>query len=54
MMENVPKLSDHKSFAALCDGLRRLGYKLTWQVKDAARYGVPQRRKRLILLVYRI
>jgi DNA (cytosine-5)-methyltransferase 1 len=50
MMENVPKLRDHPSFANFRDRLGRLGYKLTWAVRDAARYGVPQRRKRLILL----
>ena len=50
MMENVPKLRDHPSFDDLCQKLRRLGYKLTHEVKDAAEYGVPQRRKRLIVL----
>jgi len=50
MMENVPKLESHWSFVKLCKGLRRLGYILTIGVKDAADYGVPQRRKRLILL----
>ena len=50
MIENVPKLRDHPSFAHLCNGLSRIGYKLTWDVKDASRYGVPQRRKRLIVL----
>jgi DNA (cytosine-5)-methyltransferase 1 len=50
MMENVPKLRDHPSFEDFCDKLSLLGYRVTWAVKDAARYGVPQRRKRLILL----
>lgn len=50
MMENVSGLVRHKPFYDLCGGLRRLGYKLTFEVKDAARYGVPQRRRRLILL----
>lgn len=27
-----------------------MGYRITWEIKDAARYGVPQRRKRLILV----
>jgi DNA (cytosine-5)-methyltransferase 1 len=53
MIENVPKLRDHPSFTDLCKGLNRIGYKLTWEVKDASRYGVPQRRKRLILLAGR-
>jgi DNA (cytosine-5)-methyltransferase 1 len=50
MMENVPKLRDHPSFDEFCDRLSSLGYRVIWAVKDAARYGVPQRRKRLILL----
>ncbi|MEA2992572.1 MAG: (cytosine-5)-methyltransferase 1 [Alphaproteobacteria bacterium] len=53
MMENVPKLARHKPFKDLCKGLRKLGYQLTFEVKDAARYGVPQRRRRLILLASR-
>src|ERR1700722_5736708 len=50
MMENVPRLIRHKPFKDLCEKLRRLGYHLTFGIKDAARYGVPQRRRRLILL----
>lgn len=53
MMENVPNLADRKPFNDLCDGLRKLGYQIQWKIKDAARYGVPQRRKRLILLAGR-
>lgn len=53
MMENVPRLKQHKPFKDVCKGLRTLGYRLTYEVKDAARYGVPQRRRRLILLAGR-
>lgn len=53
MMENVPRLKNHKLFRDLCKGLRRLGYNLTYDVKDAAEYGTPQRRRRLILLAGR-
>ncbi|MFZ0609510.1 MAG: DNA cytosine methyltransferase [Xanthobacteraceae bacterium] len=53
MMENVPGLIRQKLFAEFCEGLERLGYYLTFGIKDAARYGVPQRRKRLILLAGR-
>jgi DNA (cytosine-5)-methyltransferase 1 len=53
MMENVPRLVLHKPFKNLCKGLRELGYRLTFEIKDAARYGVPQRRRRLILLASR-
>ena len=50
MMENVPSLQTNEVFRQLCDGLRALGYHLTYEVKDAAHYGVPQRRRRLILV----
>ena len=50
MMENVPALQGRKPFRQLCDRLRALGYEVTWDVKDVARFGVPQRRRRLILL----
>jgi DNA (cytosine-5)-methyltransferase 1 len=50
MMENVPRLREHGSFAVFCRNLRQLGYRITFDVRDAADYGVPQRRRRLILL----
>jgi DNA (cytosine-5)-methyltransferase 1 len=50
MMENVPGLAQHRSFKKLCRDLRSLGYRVEWEIKDARHYGVPQRRKRLILL----
>jgi DNA (cytosine-5)-methyltransferase 1 len=53
MMENVPGLARHQSFRDLCSGLRSLGYHVHFGIKDAGRYGVPQRRRRLILLAGR-
>jgi len=53
MMENVPKLVEHKPFGEFCAGLRKLGYRIAFEIKDASRYGVPQRRRRLILLASR-
>jgi DNA (cytosine-5)-methyltransferase 1 len=50
MMENVPRLMRHSSFKDLCKELRALGYQINVAVKDAAHFGVPQRRRRLILL----
>src|SRR5947209_1620378 len=35
MMENVPKLKEHKLFADFCRKLRELGYKVAFEVKDA-------------------
>jgi DNA (cytosine-5)-methyltransferase 1 len=53
MMENVPGLMGQRPLVNLCDGLRALGYVVTCAIKDAANYGVPQRRRRLILLAGR-
>jgi DNA (cytosine-5)-methyltransferase 1 len=53
MMENVPGLAEHWSFKKLCRDLRRLGYRVEWDIKDARYYGVPQRRKRLIMVAGR-
>jgi len=50
MMENVPGLADDRRFKKFCRKLEELGYVLNHAVLDAADYGVPQRRKRLILL----
>ncbi len=50
MMENVPGLALHTSFKKMCRDLKKLGYQVVWDIKDAKYYGVPQRRKRLILM----
>jgi len=50
MMENVPGLADDKMFDAFCKNLNDLGYKSGHRILDAADYGVPQRRRRLIYL----
>jgi DNA (cytosine-5)-methyltransferase 1 len=53
MIENVPRLKNTGPFKKLRAGLRKLGYRVKWDLKDLARYGVPQRRKRLILVAGR-
>ncbi|TKJ35817.1 MAG: DNA (cytosine-5-)-methyltransferase [Planctomycetes bacterium B3_Pla] len=50
MMENVPGLAKDKRFRTFCRKLKNLGYVINHAILDAADYGVPQRRKRLILL----
>jgi DNA (cytosine-5)-methyltransferase 1 len=50
MMENVPGLADDVRLKRLLTRLRRLGYELTHDVLDAGDYGVPQRRRRFVLL----
>lgn len=54
MLENVPALARHGRFGALQRVLKSLGYSQFVDVLDAADYGVPQRRKRLILLASRV
>lgn len=49
-MENVPELEKEKVFQDFVDTLKRQKYKVTYKVVNAADYGVPQRRKRLLLL----
>lgn len=53
MMENVPGLVGRRPFKVLCQGLVQLGYSIKFEIKDAADYGVPQRRRRLILIAGR-
>jgi len=50
MIENVPGLSKDKRFEAFAGFMERMGYKGEHRILDAADYGVPQRRKRLIYL----
>ena len=49
-MENVPELEKEKVFRDFVDTLKKQKYKVTYKVVNAADYGVPQRRKRLLLL----
>lgn len=53
MMENVPALAKDKRIYKVIKSLKSLGYSIddnTVTVVNAADYGVPQRRKRMILL----
>lgn len=53
-MENVPQLSHEQVFRDFVDQLEALGYHCNWQVVNCAEYGVPQCRKRLVLLASRL
>ena len=53
LMENVPGVATYRQFKHLVARLRALGYQVQWRVSDAADFGVPQRRRRLILLAMR-
>ena len=50
MMENVPGLADDERFASFRRKMRQLGYLGHHRILNAAEYGVPQRRRRLIYL----
>jgi len=50
-MENVPQLLAHKVFDDFLTSLK--GYSVWWKVIDCAAYGIPQTRKRLVLLASR-
>lgn len=52
-MENVPSVAKHKVFHDFVDTLKRLDYKVWFDVVDSSRYGVPQMRKRMVLLASR-
>jgi DNA (cytosine-5)-methyltransferase 1 len=56
-MENVPDLANgdkYPVFAEFVETLRQLNYSVTFSVIDASRYGVPQKRRRLVMLASRL
>lgn len=52
-MENVPTVAKHDVFHDFVDTLERLGYHVWSDVVDSSRYGVPQMRRRMVLLASR-
>lgn len=55
-MENVSGLADMKKypiFKTFIDILKKNGYKYKYEIVDVSEYGVPQKRKRLVLLASR-
>jgi DNA (cytosine-5)-methyltransferase 1 len=53
MLENVPALAEDRRFDHFVSLLRRINYAVRYDIKDVSLYGVPQRRRRLILLAAR-
>ena len=50
MLENVPGLAEDERFTAFCERMKKIGYMGGHRILNAAEYGVPQRRRRLIYL----
>ena len=51
-MENVPQILDHRVFVEFRSALK--GYHVWYDTIECSRYGVPQTRKRLVLLASRL
>lgn len=51
-MENVPQLLDHPVFNKFLENLD--GYSVEWSVVQATRVGIPQTRKRLVLIASKL
>ena len=49
-MENVPTLTKHEIFDDFVGTLKKQGYEVWYDVVDGADYGLPQRRRRTVLL----
>lgn len=49
-MENVPSVAKHLVFRKFVSTLEGLDYKVWFEVVDSSQYGVPQMRKRMVLL----
>jgi len=49
MMENVPGIIQYEKFQSLVRTLKQAGYSVIYKILDVSDFGVPQRRKRLIL-----
>jgi len=54
MLENVPGLFINRRLKEFTKSLERAGYTVEARVLNAADYGVPQRRRRLVLLASRV
>lgn len=53
-MENVPELVKFDIFQEFYNYLQDLGYHIEYNIVDCSKYGLPQKRKRLVLLASRI
>ncbi len=50
MLENVPALKNYYLFKYLIRSLKKAGYQVDYKIIDIDKYGVPQRRRRLVVI----
>jgi DNA (cytosine-5)-methyltransferase 1 len=53
-MENVPQIVKHKVFSDFIEGLTSIKYSINWQNVYCPDYGIPQNRRRLVLLASKL
>ena len=53
-MENVPELVKFDIFQYFLDILEKNHYKVSYQIVDCSKYGLPQKRRRLVLLASKL
>lgn len=53
-MENVPNLAKQKVFRAFVNRLKKQGFNVSYEVIDCSEFGVPQTRRRLVLLASKL
>ena len=53
-MENVPQITKHKVFSDFVEGLTSIKYSVNWQNVHCQDYGIPQNRRRLVLLASKL
>jgi len=54
LAENVPGLADSSVFHRFLEDLRRMRYRLRHETVDVSQFGVPQRRRRLLIVASRL